>query len=141
MLDVPHRLLGGDGSIVVFTRDAPFACKCCRKVALLWIDSALGTVTHLVLVKSENCGWFTLKGERDSPLVVRMEIRVARATRGEFLYRRCEWDPVFESLDKRPPGASTGHAWAYRDVLNDALAALLVVRRARQPRTLLVRAL
>ncbi|OWM64694.1 hypothetical protein CDL15_Pgr010452 [Punica granatum] len=62
MLDVPHRLLGGDGSIVVFTRDAPFACKCCRKVALLWIDSALGTVTNLVLVKSENCGWFTLKG-------------------------------------------------------------------------------
>ncbi|PKI73751.1 hypothetical protein CRG98_005855 [Punica granatum] len=61
-----------DGSVVVFTRVARFACKCYRKVALLWIDSALGTVTHLVLLKSENCRWFTLKGERDSPLVVRM---------------------------------------------------------------------
>ncbi|OWM73845.1 hypothetical protein CDL15_Pgr018905 [Punica granatum] len=47
--------------------DAPFACKYCRKVALLWIDSALGTVTHLVLLKSENCGWFTLK---DVPVFV-----------------------------------------------------------------------
>ncbi|PKI79450.1 hypothetical protein CRG98_000197 [Punica granatum] len=33
-----------------------------EKVALLWIDSALGTVTHLVSVKSESCEWFTLKG-------------------------------------------------------------------------------
>ncbi|OWM65703.1 hypothetical protein CDL15_Pgr015127 [Punica granatum] len=74
MLNVSHRLLGGDGPVVVFTRDAPFACKCCRKVALLWIDSTLGTVTHLVLVKSENCGWFTRKGERDSPLVVWMVV-------------------------------------------------------------------
>ncbi|OWM68600.1 hypothetical protein CDL15_Pgr023565 [Punica granatum] len=74
MVDVPHRLLSGDGPVVMFTRDAPFACKCCRKVALLWIVSALGTVTHLVLVKSENCGWFTLKDERDSPLVARMAV-------------------------------------------------------------------
>ncbi|OWM82803.1 hypothetical protein CDL15_Pgr022799 [Punica granatum] len=38
------------------------------------------------------------------------------------------------------PGALVGHSWAYRDVLNDGSAALLVVRRVFRPRTLLVRA-
>ncbi|PKI54839.1 hypothetical protein CRG98_024790 [Punica granatum] len=35
--------------------------------------------------------------------------------------------------------ASVGHARAYRDILNDALAALAIIRRARRLRTLLVK--
>ncbi|PKI64320.1 hypothetical protein CRG98_015285 [Punica granatum] len=36
----------------------------------------------------------------------------------------CEWGSVFKGLDARSPGAPIGHAWAYRDILNDALVAL-----------------
>ncbi|PKI59334.1 hypothetical protein CRG98_020265 [Punica granatum] len=36
--------------------------------------------------------------------------------------------------------ALVGHARAYRDILNDALAALSIIRRARRLRTLLVKA-
>ncbi|PKI61732.1 hypothetical protein CRG98_017876 [Punica granatum] len=39
-------------------------------------------------------------------------------------------DPVLGGLNARPLGVPVGNVWAYRDVPDDALAALSVVRRA-----------
>ncbi|PKI60646.1 hypothetical protein CRG98_018964 [Punica granatum] len=41
-------------------------------------------------------------------------------------------DPVLGGLDTRPLEAPVSFVWAYRDVPDDALVALLVVRRARR---------
>ncbi|PKI72011.1 hypothetical protein CRG98_007557 [Punica granatum] len=51
----------------------------------------------------------------------------------------CKWGHIFEGLDVRPLTVPVGHAWAYRDVLNDALTALSVVRRVHRLWTLLIR--
>ncbi|PKI49252.1 hypothetical protein CRG98_030361 [Punica granatum] len=42
-----------------------------------------------------------------------------------------QMDPFLGGLDARPPEVPASHVWAYRDVPDDALAALLFVRHAR----------
>ncbi|OWM91652.1 hypothetical protein CDL15_Pgr022200 [Punica granatum] len=51
---------------------------------------------------------------------------------------RMQVGPVLGDLNTKPPGAPVSHAWAYRDFLDDALAALSVVQRARRLWTLVI---
>ncbi|PKI48908.1 hypothetical protein CRG98_030684 [Punica granatum] len=99
---------------------------------LVIIALALGTMTHLVLVESDNRGWFTHKG---------LELRDGTPTypvgQGIIAYRSSCWclletsgAPFSKASVRGLPGAPVGRVRAYRDVLNDTLAAISVVRHA-----------
>ncbi|PKI70107.1 hypothetical protein CRG98_009570 [Punica granatum] len=50
----------------------------------------------------------------------------------KFVTELAVMDPVLGGLDARPLGILVGYVWAYRDVPDDTLVALSVVRRAHR---------
>ncbi|PKI65005.1 hypothetical protein CRG98_014590 [Punica granatum] len=140
MLDDSHRVLGRDAPVVVFSRDASIICECCR-----WaVRTAVGSPAE---------GWCYPKRANLPEVGIAVEA-FAQLARGRP-YRMGGCSLVLSKADlvagtvlahegyengvvaTRGLQFRIGHAWAYRDVLNNALVVLSIVQCARWLWTLL----